>query len=352
MKSPCQDVLVGKQESLKKQKDSLMYRMEKLTAKQVEVTKKSTALKENVTKTYERMKAVLDEDLRITLTHLDMESLATIRTIEDHINRCYCLVQDIERELIQLGGEQEQEQALDWTSDQLLKVSNPDFVKLDEPKAEQLLGMTNNLLVFIRSQMPIARRLLQSYTSEVVLDVDTAHPKLVISPDGRSARYTDTWQELPEKPSRFDNTLNVLGLHGFSKGRHYWEVEVAGKTYWELGLTYPSIPRKGQKEDCWLGRSADSWGLEFFNGVYTAWHRGMAHEVPVSSCFERIGVFCSFHGGLILFLGVDSTMPLFSFCAGMFTDYLHPAMCPGHDSEGTNCRPLRICSTPKPVSSY
>lgn len=181
--------------------------------------------------------------------------------------------------------------------------------------------------------------------ADVVLDADTAHPKLIISPKGDSATYTDTWQEVPETPSRFETTLNVVSQQGFSEGRQYWEVEVSGKTYWELGLTYPSIPRNGRGEDSWLGRGKESWCVEYFNGDYTAWHGGVRYELPVlaGKQFTRIGVYCSFPGGLVCFLGADTMTPLHCFCAGTFTDSLHQALCPGHDNEGTNWKSLQIC---------
>lgn len=181
--------------------------------------------------------------------------------------------------------------------------------------------------------------------ADVVLDADTAHPKLIISPKGDSATYTDTWQDVPETPSRFETTLNVVSQQGFSEGRQYWEVEVSGKTYWELGLTYPSIPRKGREEDSWLGRGKESWCVEYFNGDYTAWHGGVQHELPLLAGrqFTRIGVFCSFSGGLVCFLGADTMTLLHCFCAGNFADTLHQALCPGHDNEGTNWKSLKIC---------
>lgn len=184
-----------------------------------------------------------------------------------------------------------------------------------------------------------------SDASNVILDPNTAHPKLIISPEGDLATYTETWQEVSETPLRFDTTLNAISRQGFREGRHYWEVGVAGKTYWELGLTYPSIPRKGREEDCWLGRGVESWCVEFFNGDYTAWHSGVSHELPLvaSQHFSRIGVYCSFPGGLVCFLGADTMTPLHCFCAGTFTDVLHQAVCPGHDNQGTNWKPLQIC---------
>ncbi|XP_052342040.1 zinc-binding protein A33-like isoform X1 [Oncorhynchus keta] len=218
----------------------------------------------------------------------------------------------------------------------LLSRTDPSKVNLDEPKADQILTLTNNMLLLIHSQTPITKRLIKSYSTEVSLDPETAHPKLVISLHGDSVTYTDTWQELPELPGRFDTTLNVISLQGFSSGRHYWEIDVAGKTYWELGLTYPTISRKGRAEDCWLGRGSDSWAMEFFDGEYTAWHGGVPHQLPVTKHLSRIGVLCSFPAGLVSFLGADSMTPLFSFCVGAFKDCLHLALCPGHDHNGSD----------------
>ncbi len=188
-----------------------------------------------------------------------------------------------------------------------------------------------------------------SDAQEVVLDPDSAHPKLIISPEGDSVTYNDTWQEVSENPSRFDTTLNVISRKGFTDVRNYWEVQVTGKTYWELGLTYPNIPRKGQEEDCWLGRGPTSWCIEYLNGNYTAWHNGIPNELTHVSgrTFQRIGIFSSSEGGLVCFLGADTMTPLYSFCAGTFTDSLYQAFCPGHDNQETNRKPLFICDASK-----
>lgn len=176
------------------------------------------------------------------------------------------------------------------------------------------------------------------------LDAQTAHPKLVISPRGESATYTKTWQQLSDLPGRFDTTLNVISSQAHGHGRHYWEVDVTRKTYWELGVTYPTIPRKGTTEECWLGRGEDSWCVEFFDGKYTAWHGGVPHQLPITKQFSRIGVFCNFITGSVTFLDGDDMMPLYSYCAGSFSDCLHLALCPGHDHNGANAQPIVICN--------
>ncbi|CAL8258321.1 unnamed protein product [Lota lota] len=227
----------------------------------------------------------------------------------------------------------------------LLNSTDPSSVSLDEAMADQILSLTDSVSLLLRSQTPITKHLIKAYSSQVSLDPETAHPKLVISPGGDSATYTHAWQELEDLPGRFDTTLNAISLQGFSDGRHYWEVDVTGKTYWELGLTYPTIARKGDAEDCWLGRGKESWCVEFFDGEYTAWHGGVPHQLPVTRRFRRIGILCSFPAGTVTFLGADDTTPLFCFCAGGFTHPLHLAVCPGHDHGGANVNPVVICSS-------
>ncbi|XP_069011653.1 E3 ubiquitin-protein ligase TRIM39 [Embiotoca jacksoni] len=316
--------------------------------------KKTNAVKEKIRKKHEDMRRVLDEDLRITLTQLDTELQATGKLVEEKMEDCYNLTQELDQELANIGADvktQDSDIQLLQNAEtekrifETLKLTDPDLIQMDEFKNEQLLSLTVNLLVFIRSQVPVTKKLFQSYAADAVLDADTAHPKLIISPKGDSVTYTDTWQNVPETPFRFDTTLNVVSQRGFSKGRQYWEVEVSGKTYWELGVTYPSIPRSGCEEDCWLGRGKESWCVEYFNGGYAAWHGGVQHDLPLLAGrqFTRIGVYCSFPGGLVCFLGADTMTPLHCFCAGTFTDTLLQAMCPGHDNEGTNWKSLQIC---------
>ncbi|TRY81790.1 hypothetical protein DNTS_023115 [Danionella cerebrum] len=312
------------QNRLIRQREMIRSRLKKLNIKQSEIKANSSAMRGSIMKKYEEMRRVLDEDCRTTMALLEMEEMAALHKLEKLMEES-CVTMNEER------------------VKELLTATDPGLIKLDTAKSDQLLGLSNNLLLFIRSQIPITKRLLKSYSTEVVLDPSSAHPKLIISPQGDSASFTDVWQDVPDHDGRFDTTLNVLSIQSWDTGHRYWEVDVTGKIYWELGLTYSSIPRKGKKEASWLGRRAESWCLEYFDGDYNAWHGGIAHPLPISTCFHRIGVFCSFPGGLVTFLGVDNMTPLFSFCAGQFIDSLHLALCPGHDLQGTNSKPIAIC---------
>uniref|UniRef100_A0A8C5HA22 Probable E3 ubiquitin-protein ligase TRIML1 n=2 Tax=Gouania willdenowi TaxID=441366 RepID=A0A8C5HA22_GOUWI len=311
-------------------------------------------IKESIVLKYQEIQKVLDEDLKLTLSHLEMEERAAVTALDLLMERNHSLIQEIEQDLARLEMVLDQNQLEAVVTHQsvdtvervidLLNTTDPSSVSLDEGKAEQILILTNNLLDLVHSQTPTIKKIIKSYSSKVCLDPRTAHPKLLISPDGDSVTYTDDWQDLPNIPGRFDTTLNVISLQAFSSGHHYWEVNVSGKTYWELGVTYPTISRKGTTEDCWLGRGAESWCVEYFDGDYTAWHSGLPHQLPSARPFCHIGILCSFPAGLVTFLEADEMTPLFSFSAGTFLDCLHLALCPGHNHNGNNGNPIIICN--------
>lgn len=71
---------------------------------------KTATLKEKIKKKYDDMKRVLDEDLRITLSQLDLETEAMERTVEDSIEKCYRLTQEIDQQLAELSAQMEKDQ--------------------------------------------------------------------------------------------------------------------------------------------------------------------------------------------------------------------------------------------------
>lgn len=73
-----------------------------------------------------------------------------------------------------------------------------------------------------------------SYTP-VILDPNTAHPRLNLSEDLSGVKRGRT-VECPNNPERFDSFCITLGSQGFNSGLHSWEVELGHSSHWILGV--------------------------------------------------------------------------------------------------------------------
>ncbi|KAK9958070.1 hypothetical protein ABG768_012251 [Culter alburnus] len=180
---------------------------------------------------------------------------------------------------------------------------------------------------------------IQQYAVDVTLDPDTANPYLILSIDGKQVSCGDIRQDLPDNPKRFDSCVNVLGKEGFSSGRFYFEVQVKGKTEWDLGVARESINRKGEIP------------LSPSNGFWTVWLRNENEykalsdpSVPLSLRVnpQRVGVFVDYEEGLVSFYDVESSSHIYSFTGQSFTGKLYPYFNPSLNYEGKNSTPLII----------
>ncbi|KAM9365889.1 E3 ubiquitin-protein ligase TRIM21-like [Pholidichthys leucotaenia] len=180
---------------------------------------------------------------------------------------------------------------------------------------------------------------VQQYAVDVTLDPDTAHPALILSEDGKQVKDGDEWKKLPDNPERFSYSVCVLGNQSFSSGRFYFEVQVIGKTDWDLGVARESISRKGDIP------------LSPQNGYWTVWLRnGNEYEAledsPVrlhlQSGPEKVGVFVDYEEGLVSFYDVDATALIYSFTGCSFNHKLLPYFCPCLNDGGQNSAPLVI----------
>uniref|UniRef100_A0A8C1NXX1 E3 ubiquitin-protein ligase TRIM39-like n=1 Tax=Cyprinus carpio TaxID=7962 RepID=A0A8C1NXX1_CYPCA len=186
---------------------------------------------------------------------------------------------------------------------------------------------------------------VQKFAVDVALDPDTVNPYLILSDDGKQVSHGDIEQDVPENPKRFDVFSCVLAKQGFSSGRFYYEVQVKGKTRWDLGVARESINRKGEIT---LTPEDGYWTLILRNeNQYKACDNpSLSLSLKVKP--EQVGVFVDYEEGLVSFYDVESSFHIYSFTGQTFTDKLYPYFSPGHNDKGKNSNPLTIL----PVNKY
>ncbi|XP_044198547.1 E3 ubiquitin-protein ligase TRIM39-like [Thunnus albacares] len=181
---------------------------------------------------------------------------------------------------------------------------------------------------------------VQQYAVDVTLDPDTAHPHLILSDDGKQVNCGNVKKNLPDNPERFSYCVCVLGKQSFSSGRFYFEVQVKGKTDWDLGVARESINRKGQI----TARPQNGyWTIWLRNGnEYKACNDPLV-DLSLQSQLQKVGVFVDYEEGLVSFYDVDAAALIYSFTGCSFTEKLYPFFSPCPNYGGKNSAPLIIC---------
>ncbi|XP_046875789.1 E3 ubiquitin-protein ligase TRIM39-like isoform X2 [Hypomesus transpacificus] len=266
------------------------------------------------------------------------------------------LIQDLEQEIAELKRRSTELEQLSHTEDHLHLLQS--FPSLSTPphtkdwseisvhsglsvgavrRAVSQLQETLNKEMEKLSDTELKR--IQQYAADVTLDPDTAHPKLILSENGKQVRYGDVRKHLPDNPERFDCCLNVLGKQGFSSGRFYYEVQVEGKTKWDLGVVRESINRKGlitlSPNAGYLTvclRSGDEYQALAVPHVFLS-----LRQKP-----QKVGVFLDYEEGLVSFYDVEARSHIYSFTGCTFTEKLYPYFSPCGNYRGKNSAPLII----------
>uniref|UniRef100_A0A8C5GYI9 Uncharacterized protein n=1 Tax=Gouania willdenowi TaxID=441366 RepID=A0A8C5GYI9_GOUWI len=246
-----------------------------------------------------------------------------------------CLIKELEEEISELMKRSSEVEQLSHSEDHLLQ----HFCSLKAPPATK---DWTEVMVHPSSYEGTVLRMkrLQQFAVDVTLDPLTANLYLVLSDDGKQVYCSDVWKNLPDNPKRFSKYINVLGKQNFSSGRFYFEVQVKGKTDWNLGVVEESINRKGYitvtpKNGLWTVALRDG-------NVYKAC--GDPSVILHLKCVpEKVGVFVDYEEGVVSFYDVDAAALIYSFTHCCFTHKLHPYFSPGLNHGGKNSAPLIIC---------
>ncbi|XP_049918733.1 zinc finger protein RFP-like [Epinephelus moara] len=222
-----------------------------------------------------------------------------------------------------------------WTE---VKVCPPSYEGTVGTAVDQLVEMLKNEMKKLLTNIEL--KTVQQYAVDVTLDPDTAHPRLILSEDGKQVHDGAVWKNLPENPKRFSLGLCVLGKQFVSSGRFYFQVQVKGKTKWALGVVRESVNRKGP-----ITASPNNgyWTIHLMNEII--YHSVTETLVRLSqkSKPEKVGVFVDYDEGLVSFYDVDAAALIYTYTGCSFTGKLLPFFFPCADQDGENSAPLIIC---------
>ncbi|XP_041842675.1 E3 ubiquitin-protein ligase TRIM39 [Melanotaenia boesemani] len=179
---------------------------------------------------------------------------------------------------------------------------------------------------------------VQEYALNVTLDSKTAHPRLLLSKNMKSVRCGDRQHFVSDTPERFDRVVCVLGREAISSGKHYWEVEVGGKTDWDLGVARQSVNRKGKVDytpdnGFWFLSLRDRSNYTFQSEPWT--------DVQLNLRPNKIGIFVDYENGQVSFYNVDAKVHIYTF-NDIFTENLYPFFSPCTNKSGKNDIPMSI----------
>ncbi|XP_052007929.1 E3 ubiquitin-protein ligase TRIM16-like isoform X2 [Xyrauchen texanus] len=168
---------------------------------------------------------------------------------------------------------------------------------------------------------PIREKFLQ-YFHQFTLDPNTVNKHLRLSDGNRVVSYTDTVQQYPDHPDRFD-WFQVLCRESVC-GRCYWETEWSGLVGVFISVSYKSISRKGRMNECGFGYNDQSWSLFCSPSSYSFIHNSKHTELPVPSSLCRIGVYVDNSAGTLCFYSVSDRKTLIHRVQTTFTQPLYP----------------------------
>ncbi|CDQ75952.1 unnamed protein product [Oncorhynchus mykiss] len=171
---------------------------------------------------------------------------------------------------------------------------------------------------------------------DVTLDVDTAHPNLLI--DGKTVSWI---KETPQRlcsEKMFDEDPYVQGIMGRA-WRAYWKVNVEKKDDWVLGVTKVTSNRKGQLV---LSPANGFWVIRLSNGGTLKAMDDKEHVLDRDKDIPgKVGIYLDYQERKVTFYNAEESSLIYSNTNGpSYQDEVRPLFSPCNN----DADPIKILS--------
>ncbi|XP_077130222.1 tripartite motif-containing protein 16-like [Ranitomeya variabilis] len=313
---------------LNPKKAEIQTKVQNLQDRKRKIQEKASDEKKNISKRFKDLKKQLEMAENKALSEVSRQEEKIVSKISDlikkleikvnklskkmrHVEMCRVtdpirLLQEGDITLSSHGGDEDTE-------------GNGGEVSTEEDLDEVLISLTlhrsmRDIVTNVTSELGV-------HAPDILLDLATAHRWVKISEDLKTATRSEKEQNRRKSPGRFVDYSEVLSRCGLSSGRHYWEVEWDQTGMCAIGMSYPSIEKKGLQSD--IGLNDKSWCLSMYEGVYELFHNSFISALSVKPTCPTLGVFLDYEAERLSFYELcDPIRHLHTFTAS-FTEPLH-----------------------------
>ncbi|XP_072094798.1 zinc-binding protein A33-like [Mobula birostris] len=332
------DQLKSSLDSLTKKKSDFQEKEQQQKEKISGVREQSHSLQTHITSQFAELRRNITEKEQSVLRDLREEEERILNRMEKNIREIQENIRLIQEEISKLKEQMDQKDSVIFLKEEAhrnrrINDDVPELSVTDETLPVEKFDHIYLLNTVLRETLDAINRV------SVTLDVETANPWLEVSEDRKSVRLTGTRRNLPDTGKRFTVWACVLGSEGFTSGRHYWEMEVAGNRRWCLGVAAESAEREGEVS---LSPETGFWVIGRFGDVI---HRDCdvfispESRLPAGPIPGRVGVYLSYQSGTVSFYNAETKSHLHTFTGNKFTGKLYPFFWPRDVNQW-----LKICS--------
>ncbi|XP_071074464.1 tripartite motif-containing protein 5 [Dasypus novemcinctus] len=291
---------------------------------------------------FNQLRSILDKEEQRELKKLEKEERKGLNIIEEAEDELVQQSQSL-RELISDLEHRCQGSTMELLQDVSDVTTRSEFWTLKKPKALPSKLRSAFRVPDLKKMLRVFRELtdVQSYWVDVTLNPHTANLNLILSKNRRQVRFVGPKMSEPYTPKEHFAS-SVLGSQHFSSGKRYWEVDVAKKTAWVLGVCSESVGAPLPFNQYAGSQHAHSrfrpQGGYWVIGLQHK-HEYRAYEDTASSLIlsipvppRRIGIFLDYEAGTVSFYNVTNHgFPIYTFSKYYFPTplcpYFNPCTC-------------------------